>query len=133
MLPIVFGVQIESDVLMWVIGIIASIILTLIGLIWTIYNTSINKRFDDMKEENNKVLLKTDEDSKKCDNKFEQLFKRLDQETKEREDKSEHLRTLVFMDIDKNKERMNDIEVTVAEFSGTYITRKEFDDKRGYK
>jgi hypothetical protein len=150
--------EIQYDVALWLVGGLLGICTTLIGVIWVLFNRLIDSKTkeltksieierSDREKERAQLQQNIDQESdtreqgyktlddrsrtetKGCDDKFYNLNEKINDETKHRSEKQDALRTLVFADIDKWKERIGDIDVTVASFGGTYITRKEVDDR----
>jgi hypothetical protein len=139
--------QIQYDVAMWLIGGLLGICATLLGLVWILFNRlidsktkeimkaveSVQSNLDDEKsariDENKTAILRSGEESRRCADSFAKLTEKINDEAKNRSEKTEALRTLIFADIEKCKERINDIDVSVASFGGTYITRQEVNDR----
>jgi len=57
--------------------------------------------------------------------KIDDLNKRIDEESRRRQDKHDNLAQRVFTEIDKTKEKVGDIDATCQGFGATFISRSE--------
>jgi len=95
--------SVDVSTLLWVAATLLGIVTALIGTIWALTWKSIDR------------IRKNVED----------LALKLDEERKERLSKHDLTVTRTFSEIEKNRDKIHDIEVTVASFGAIYVTREE--------
>lgn len=99
---------------LWIIGILVTVVMALIGTLWAILRNSINDAYDTIEREREQREVAVKEVSDKLDAEREARVTRHDASIER-----------VFTEIDKVKDKVSDLEVTVAGFGSVYVTRAE--------
>lgn len=99
---------IDVSTAIWILGGFLAIISVLIGVIWS----HVNKSIDEAKDLGSKAHA------------------RLDQEIKDRTTDHDALEKTIQETADDIRGKVHDLDVTVAGFGGTYVTRSEVNDLR---
>jgi len=140
----------DNATLMWVGGILFSVIGALIGAIWTIVWGAIKDLRAKLSEEsdgyvnnlaslNNSVMRDLATIRAECAERSREVYNKLDEERKERQDKHdktterlfgriESLQQKVSDDMSDVNDSISDLRETVAGFGSIYVTRREWMD-----
>jgi hypothetical protein len=118
MIPFVIAdasLTVPLDVVLWVAGTVVTVVGVLLGII---YNSIKSK----IKENNDRCNAL----EKGVNDNVEKLYNRINEERKERTAKHDELAHHIGSDLEKTKEKVDDLTVTVAGIGSVYVTRNEY-------
>lgn len=112
-------IQIDSNVLMWMLGGTIAVLITLVGTVWLLFNRSVDSRIEHLVDSVNDNTEKISNETTNRLNDYRSLEAKIDAEKDTRTEKYDNL-----------KDKISDIDTTVAGFGGIYLTRHEFQKEK---
>ena len=133
MFLVLAAITIEIDTLLWICG----ILLGVIGFLVIVVCKHFNDKLSDISKDNRDISDKIDTQrvdleakivatDNKAEAKVVKLHQRIDDERSEREHKHDESVTRIMTELEKNKEKCNDLSETIAGIGAVYVTRGEF-------
>lgn len=113
--------QLDLSTVLWVVGALLTIAMALTGTIWALLLKNIDHVRNSIKEAADTVSKEREH----CDKLINELNEKLEAERDSRVARHDASIERVFSEIDKVKDKVADLEVTVAGFGSIYATRAE--------